>query len=184
MSAQERPASSGISPSVGYMVMILLCSAGLLSLVYANPSDAPAGSPTTESPPPPPPTAPAPKPSAAPAPAAADDAKLVSEDLLPGAGEPAKTGDTVTVHYVGTLTNGTEFDASRKHGDKGFSFKLGSGQVIKGWDQGVVGMKLGGRRKLTIPPSLGYGARGAGEAIPPNATLQFVVDMMTITPGN
>ncbi|MBX3232222.1 MAG: FKBP-type peptidyl-prolyl cis-trans isomerase [Labilithrix sp.] len=105
------------------------------------------------------------------------------QDLAPGAGEAAKTGDKVAVHYVGTLTDGKEFDASKKHGDKPFEFELGAGRVIKGWDDGVVGMKVGGKRKLTIPPSLGYGARGAGSAIPPNATLVFEVEMVKITPA-
>ena len=109
------------------------------------------------------------------------NAKLEIKDLVVGKGAEAKAGDTVKVQYVGTLTNGTEFDASRKHGDQGFTFELGKGRVIKGWDEGVAGMKEGGKRKLTIPPSLGYGARGAGDKIPPNSTLVFEVELVSVT---
>jgi FKBP-type peptidyl-prolyl cis-trans isomerase len=105
--------------------------------------------------------------------------ELLIEDLKLGTGAEAKAGNQVSVHYVGTLTNGTKFDSSRDRG-KHFEFKLGAGQVIKGWDQGVVGMKVGGLRKLTIPPSLGYGARGAGGVIPPNATLIFEVELLGV----
>lgn len=109
----------------------------------------------------------------------ADVTELVIEDLQEGTGEVAKAGDRVTVHYRGTLTNGTKFDASYDRGEP-FTFGLGAGQVIKGWDQGVAGMKVGGKRKLTIPPSLGYGARGAGGVIPPNATLVFEVELLKV----
>ena len=105
------------------------------------------------------------------------ESELVIEDLRPGTGEEAKAGHAVSVHYVGTLTDGKKFDSSRDRG-RPFDFKLGAGQVIKGWDQGVAGMKIGGLRKLTIPPHLGYGARGAGGAIPPNATLVFEVELL------
>jgi len=104
---------------------------------------------------------------------------IVSEDITVGTGDAAGPGDHVTVHYVGTLTDGTEFDTSRKRG-RPFDFVLGHGQVIKGWDEGVQGMKVGGRRKLTIPPSLGYGVRGQPPAIPPNATLAFDVELLAI----
>lgn len=103
---------------------------------------------------------------------------LKSEDLQVGNGAEAAAGKTVTVHYTGWLTNGTKFDSSvdRK---QPFSFKLGAGQVISGWDQGVAGMKVGGKRRLTIPPQLGYGARGVGP-IPPNSTLVFEVELLGV----
>nr|WP_235963803.1 FKBP-type peptidyl-prolyl cis-trans isomerase [Tautonia rosea] len=101
------------------------------------------------------------------------------EDLTPGTGPEAKAGQTVSVHYVGTLEDGTKFDSSRDRGQP-FAFGLGAGQVIRGWDVGVAGMKVGGLRKLTIPPEEGYGARGAGGVIPPNATLIFEVELLGI----
>ena len=91
-----------------------------------------------------------------------------------------KTGDTVSVQYTGKLEDGTKFDSSYDQGGQPFSFTVGVGQVIKGWDQGVAGMKVGGVRKLTIPPNLGYGARGAGGVIPPNATLVFEVELLGV----
>ena len=97
-----------------------------------------------------------------------------------GKGAVAKAGDQVSVHYVGTLMDGTEFDSSRSRG-KPFDFPLGKGRVIKGWDQGVAGMKVGGKRKLTIPPDLAYGPRGAPPKIPPNSTLQFEVELLGVT---
>jgi hypothetical protein len=126
-----------------------------------------------------PPPAPSPTPTPA-APPADPNAKLEIKDLTVGKGPEAKAGDTVKVHYVGTLLNGPEFDASKKHGDQPFTFELGKGRVIKGWDEGVAGMKVGGKRKLTIPPHLGYGARGAGDRIPPNSTLVFEVELVEV----
>jgi FKBP-type peptidyl-prolyl cis-trans isomerase len=106
-------------------------------------------------------------------------AELVIEDLKLGDGAEARAGQSVTVHYVGTLTDGKKFDSSRDRG-QGFAFKLGAGQVIKGWDQGVAGMKIGGLRKLTIPPELAYGDRGFPGAIPPRATLVFEVELLKV----
>ena len=107
-----------------------------------------------------------------------DDLQIT--DLVEGDGEEATEGSTVKVHYVGVAhSTGKEFDASYNRGDT-FDFPLGAGRVIAGWDQGVQGMKVGGRRKLTIPPHLGYGAQGAAGAIKPNETLIFVVDLLGV----
>mgnify|MGYP004489427431 CR=1 FL=1 len=107
-------------------------------------------------------------------------AELLIEDIIDGDGEEAKPGQLVRVHYVGVaFSSGKEFDASYNRGEP-FAFPLGGGQVIQGWDQGVVGMRVGGRRKLTIPPAMGYGARGAGGVIKPNETLIFVVDLLGV----
>jgi peptidylprolyl isomerase len=106
--------------------------------------------------------------------------KLETEDLEEGTGTVAKAGDAVTVNYVGVnYRTGKEFDASWDRGEP-FTFTLGAGEVIPGWDQGVEGMKVGGRRELIIPPSLGYGSAGAPPAIPPNETLVFVVDLEAV----
>ena len=105
---------------------------------------------------------------------------LVVTDVTEGDGPAAASGQTVSVHYVGVAhSTGEEFDASYNRGEP-LRFRLGVGQVIPGWDQGVEGMKVGGRRKLTIPPHLGYGARGAGGVIKPNETLIFVVDLLGV----
>lgn len=101
------------------------------------------------------------------------------EDLAPGDGPEAKDGDTVEMHYRGTFPDGRQFDSSYDRGQT-FSFRLGAGQVIKGFDMMVLGMRPGGKRKATIPPDYGYGARGAGSAIPPNATLVFEVELVSI----
>ena len=104
---------------------------------------------------------------------------LVIEDIQEGTGAVAQAGHRVTVHYRGTLTNGQQFDASYDRNEP-FTFDLGAGRVIRGWDEGVAGMKEGGQRRLTIPPALGYGARGAGGVIPPNATLIFEVELLKV----
>jgi peptidylprolyl isomerase/FKBP-type peptidyl-prolyl cis-trans isomerase FkpA len=105
--------------------------------------------------------------------------ELIIEDVVIGEGDEAIAGREVTVHYTGWLTDGTKFDSSKDRSQP-FSFPLGAGHVIKGWDEGVQGMKVGGKRKLTIPPQLGYGARGAGGVIPPNATLVFEVELLSV----
>ena len=105
---------------------------------------------------------------------------LVIEDIVVGEGEEAKSGQYVTVHYTGyLLDNGSKFDSSKDR-NQPFAFPLGACHVIKGWDQGVAGMKVGGVRKLTIPAELGYGSRGAGGVIPPNATLVFDVELLKV----
>ena len=104
---------------------------------------------------------------------------LVHEELEVGTGAEATAGQQVQVHYTGWLTDGKKFDSSKDRNDP-FVFGLGARQVIAGWDEGVQGMKVGGKRKLTIPASLGYGARGAGGVIPPNATLVFEVELLAV----
>lgn len=104
---------------------------------------------------------------------------LKYEDLAEGTGVAAKSGDTVEVHYTGWLTNGKKFDSSHDR-KQPFSFQLGAGRVIQGWDEGVAGMKVGGKRKLTIPAALGYGTRGAGNVVPPDAELVFEVELLKI----
>jgi FKBP-type peptidyl-prolyl cis-trans isomerase len=106
-------------------------------------------------------------------------ADLQSEDLKIGTGAEAKSGDKLAMHYVGTLTNGKKFDSSRDRGDP-FIFTLGRGMVIKGWDVGIAGMKVGGMRKLTIPSHMAYGEQGFHDLIPPNATLVFEVELLKV----
>lgn len=112
-------------------------------------------------------------------PAAEEVTELKIEDLVVGTGAEAKTGNTVSVHYTGWLTDGTKFDSSVDRGQP-FQFTIGQGRVIRGWDEGVPGMKVGGKRKLTIPPDMGYGANGSPPVIPPNATLVFEVELLGV----
>ena len=112
--------------------------------------------------------------------------QLISQDIEPGSGAAVTAGQSAVVHYTGWLWDaaapeniGRKFDSSRDHGDT-FTFRVGGGEVIRGWDQGVEGMKVGGKRRLVIPPELGYGARGAGGVIPPNATLKFDVELLAL----
>jgi peptidylprolyl isomerase len=118
-----------------------------------------------------------------PRPSGSPPRRLVTEDIVRGKGPQAKAGDTLTVHYAGvTFSTGEEFDASWNRGEP-FQFPLGAGQVIDGWDKGMVGMRRGGRRMLTIPPEQAYGPAGSPPAIGPNETLVFVVDLLAIAPG-
>ena len=135
-----------------------------------------AGASAAAKPPSPPPSAAA---AATPTPPMDPNAKLVSTDLVVGKGPEAKTGQTVHVHYVGTLADGKEFDSSRKRGQP-FVFTLGKGGVIQGWDLGVQGMKVGGKRKLVIPPQLAYGPGGRPPTIPPAATLTFEIELLDV----
>lgn len=105
---------------------------------------------------------------------------LKINDIVTGNGAEAKAGDMITVNYTGTLDNGNKFDSSYDKNEP-FSFTLGAGEVIKGWDLGIAGMKVGGKRQLTIPSELGYGERGAGGVIPPNATLHFTVELLNVS---
>ena len=106
-------------------------------------------------------------------------ADLIIEDLTVGEGDEAVNGKNILVHYTGTLEDGTKFDSSLDR-NQPFGFNLGAGMVIQGWEQGFAGMKVGGKRKLTIPPEMGYGAAGAGGVIPPNATLIFEVELLEV----
>jgi peptidylprolyl isomerase len=148
--------------------------------IVSDPGAAQAKAAGSANPRPQPSAAPAPTPTAPAAPAAPEK-PLQKIDLAVGKGAEAKSGDTVSVHYTGTLENGEKFDSSKDR-NQPFEFKLGQGRVIQGWDQGVPGMKVGGKRKLIIPASLGYGARGAGPKIPPNSTLLFEVELLGIKP--
>ena len=108
-----------------------------------------------------------------------ENAELMIEDLIVGTGKEVKSGDVITVHYTGWLENGTEFDSSLSPGREPLVITLGIGQVIKGWDEGIPGMKVGGKRRLTIPPHLGYGNRAVG-SIPANSTLIFDVELLDV----
>jgi len=114
-----------------------------------------------------------------PQPASSSSSEVVKEIMRPGSGKAAESGDTVVVHYTGTLLDGTRFDSSLDRGEP-FSFVLGSGQVIKGWEQGILGMQVGEKAKLTIPPELAYGNQAVGGVIPANSTLVFEVELLEV----
>jgi len=140
----------------------------------ATPAETPAATAPAEQP-----AAEAPAPAPATGPVTKDVTKLVIKDTKVGTGAEATAGKSVTVNYTGYLTDGTKFDSSLDSGQP-FTFNLGGGEVIKGWDEGVAGMKVGGTRTLTIPPAMGYGDQGAGGAIPPGATLLFEVQLLAV----
>jgi FKBP-type peptidyl-prolyl cis-trans isomerase len=149
-------------------VLMCACLATLLAWPYAQAAHKESAKPAAAKPA-----------AAAPAKPVTTASGLVYQDVAVGKGAAAKAGDTVVVHYTGWLTDKTKFDSSRDRNEP-FEFPLGEGRVIPGWDEGVAGMKVGGKRKLTIPPNLGYGAAGAGGKIPPNATLLFDVELLGI----
>lgn len=161
-----------MSRNITLRLLLALAVTAVLATGCSNEPPAPT-EPAVETPAPETPAA------EAPGQTAPDATELKIEDTEVGEGPEAKDGDLVTVHYTGWLTDGTKFDSSVDSGQP-FQFTLGAGEVIEGWDQGVAGMKVGGKRKLTIPPALGYGAQGAGGVIPPNATLLFDVELLEI----
>jgi FKBP-type peptidyl-prolyl cis-trans isomerase FkpA len=156
---------------VGLMLVAALTATGCTKKPAETTENAPAEQPVA---------APAPEPAAsATGTKTADVTELVIKDVKVGTGAVAKSGQSVTVHYTGWLTDGTKFDSSVDSGQP-FTFNLGAGEVIKGWDEGVAGMKVGGKRTLTIPPAKGYGDAGAGGVIPPGATLVFDVELLGV----
>lgn len=164
---------SSLYPVAGLMLVIALAGTGCAAKPAVTTQPAPAEQPISVEP-----TAPAAPPHVAFKTPAVTALKI--KDLVVGTGAEAKSGTSVTVNYTGWLADGTKFDSSLDSGTP-FTFNLGASEVIKGWDQGVAGMKVGGSRRLIIPASLGYGAQGAGNgAIPPNATLVFQVDLLEV----
>jgi peptidyl-prolyl cis-trans isomerase A (cyclophilin A) len=164
---------NGRSAWPGYAVVALMCGAAGWSVLTGGGASCATREPAD-------PFGTAAQSSTPPSPEVTNVGGLVLEDLVVGTGAAAQAGDRLTVHYVGTLADGTEFDSSRKRGQP-FDFELGAGRVIKGWDQGVAGMRVGGKRRLTIPPDLGYGGRGAPPKIPANATLVFEIELLEMT---
>ncbi len=162
------PTQTGIATALALVVVIMFFILPGLS-PFGQPQPTAVGEPQTL------PTA---SPDQTPMPT--DITQLMVKDDVVGTGATAEAGDTVTVNYVGTLTNGTVFDASANHGTTGYTFTLGAGQVIKGWDQGIVGMKEGGKRTLLIPADLAYGPQAVGDIIPANSALVFQVELLKV----
>jgi len=159
-------------PVILTVVVVIILVGWFLSRSSQAPTHEASPSPTATA-------SPLPSASQSPGPVITKAGGLKIQDLVVGTGEEAKNGKILSVHYTGTLENGTKFDSSLDRGQP-FNFVLGAGQVIQGWEQGFVGMKVGGKRKLIIPPSLGYGSTGAGGVIPPNATLIFEVELLGV----
>jgi FKBP-type peptidyl-prolyl cis-trans isomerase FkpA len=168
---------SGLPACLAATVALAACST--FTAPYDPPPIETAPAATATAQPKPSAEAPAPTASAAPAAPTKPDPTLGIKDVQVGKGAEAKAGDTVKVHYTGTLKDGTKFDSSKDRNEP-FVFPVGRGQVIKGWDQGIPGMKVGGKRRIVIPPSLGYGSAGAGSTIPPNAHLVFEVELLSV----
>ena len=153
----ERDVTMAVRRATACVLLLSLLATACTSSAAAPPASAPGAAPTEVT--------------------LADGLKYTDDQI--GTGTVAQAGKTAVVHYTGWLTDGTKFDSSRDR-NQPFSFQLGAGRVIKGWDEGVAGMKVGGKRTLIIPPELGYGARGAGGVIPPNATLKFEVELLDV----
>jgi FKBP-type peptidyl-prolyl cis-trans isomerase len=175
-----KPTQTGIAVALALVVMVLVFFPNLLSFFFNASStastDVTAGADTLTTQP----TTPMPTDTEQPS---SNPDQLQITDEVVGTGATAAAGDTVTVQYVGSLTNGAVFDASANHGSQGFTFPLGAGQVIKGWDMGVAGMKEGGKRKLVIPAGLAYGNQAIGNVIPANSTLIFEVELVKVQKG-